>query len=167
MSRSKSWTFPKWGEYTSERDPVSVRLCDYDGCDSPGDFPAPKSPDSKDKWYFCQPHVAEFNKKWNYFDGLSRDEALKRAQEEMRKSAGYRGSSSYMSGNAAATYGKEERRTDALEILDLDNDATTADIKASYRRMVKLYHPDTNMGDAESAIKFQQVKAAYEVLTGK
>lgn len=165
MSRSKSWTFPKWGEYTSERDPVSVRMCDYDGCDNPGDFPAPKAPDSRDKWYFCHPHVAEFNKNWNYFNGLSREDAMKRAQEEMRTASGYRGSSAYMSGEA--TYGKEERRTDALEILDLDNDATDADIKSAYRRLVKLYHPDTNMGDAESAIKFQQVKAAYEILTAK
>jgi hypothetical protein len=165
MSRSKSWTFPKWGEYTSERDPVSVRLCDYDGCDSPGDFPAPKAPDSKDKWYFCQPHVAQFNKNWNYFNGLSKEEAHKRAHEEMRKSRGYQGSSSYMGGEE--TYGKEERRTDALEILDLEDDATDKDIKSAYRRCAKRYHPDTNLGDAESAIKFQQVKAAYEVLTAK
>lgn len=165
MSRPKSWTFPKWGEYTSERDPVSVRLCDYDGCDNPGDYPAPKRADSREKWYFCQPHVAEFNKNWNYFEGLSREEAMRRAQEELRTSRGYKGSSAYMGG--AETYGKEERRADALEILDLDEDATDQDIKTAYRRLVKLYHPDTNMGDAESAIKFQQVKAAYEALMPK
>lgn len=165
MSRSKSWTFPKWGEYTSERDPVSVRLCDYEGCDEPGDYPAPKAPDSKDKWYFCQPHVAQFNKNWNYFDGLTREEAMKRAQEEFRRAKGYRSSGTF--DDAPKTYGKEERRSDALEILDLDDDATDAEIKSSYRRLAKLYHPDTNMGDAETAIKFQQVKAAYEVLTEK
>jgi hypothetical protein len=165
MSRSKSWTFPKWGEYSTEQDPVSVRLCDYDGCDDPGDYPAPKAPDSKEKWYFCQPHVAQFNKNWNYFNGLSKEEAYKRAQEELRKSRGYKGSSSYMVGQE--TYGAEERRTDALEILDLDEDATQKDIKSSYRRLAKLYHPDTNMGDAASAIKFQQVKAAYEHLKSK
>ncbi len=165
MSRSKSWTFPKWGEYTSERDPVSVRICDYDGCDKPGDYPAPKMPDSKEKWYFCQPHVAQFNKNWNYFEGLTKEEAYKRAQEELRKSRGYSGSSTYMGGETV--YGKEERRADALEILDLDTDATNIDIKASYRRLVKIYHPDTNMGDADSAIKFQQVKTAYEVLVKK
>ena len=162
MSRSKSWTFPKWGEYTSERDPVSVRICDYDGCDEPGDFPAPKAPDSKDKWYFCQPHVADFNKNWNYFNGLSKEEAMRRAQEEMRQAKGYRGSGAFNDG--PATYGKEERRNDAFEILDLDEDATDAEIKSSYRRLAKLYHPDTNMDDADTAIKFQQVKAAYEVL---
>lgn len=165
MSRSKSWTFPKWGDYTSERDPVSVRLCDYDGCDEPGDYPAPKAPDSKDKWYFCQPHVAQFNKNWNYFDGLTREEAMKRAQEEFRRAKGYRSSGTF--DDAPSTYGKEERRSDALAVLDLDDDATEAEIKSSYRRLAKLYHPDTNMEDAETAIKFQQVKAAYEVLSKK
>ncbi len=165
MSRSKSWTFPKWGEYTSERDPVSVRTCDYDGCDEPGDFPAPKAPDSRDKWYFCQPHAAEFNKNWNYFDGLSREEAMKRAQEEFRRAKGYRSAGTF--DDAPQTYGKEERRSDALAMLDLDDEATEADIKSAYRALVKRYHPDTNMGDADSAIKFQQVKAAYEVLKEK
>jgi DnaJ-class molecular chaperone len=90
---------------------------------------------------------------------------MKRAQEELRKSRGYAGSGAYMGG--AETYGKEERRTDALEILDLETDATDKDIKSSYRRLAKLYHPDTNLSDAESAIKFQQVKTAYEVLKTK
>ena len=165
MSRPQSWTLPKWGEYNSERDPVSVRMCDYDGCNKPGEYPAPKAPDSDDKWHFCQSHVAEFNKNWNYFNGLSREEALKRAQEEMRKASGYRGSSAYMSSGEA--YGKEARRSDALEILDLEEGATEKEIKSSYRSLAKRFHPDTNLGDAESEIKFQQVKTAYEVLTSK
>jgi DnaJ-class molecular chaperone len=109
--------------------------------------------------------VAEFNKNWNYFNGLSREEALKRAQEEMRKASGYRGSSAYMSSGEA--YGKEARRSDALEILDLEEGATEKEIKSSYRSLAKRFHPDTNLGDAESEIKFQQVKTAYEVLTSK
>lgn len=164
MSRSNSWTFPRWGAYKTERDPVSVRGCDYDGCDEPGDFPAPKSPDSPEKWYFCQPHVEQYNRGWNYFSGRNKAEAFKRAQDEMRTSAGYKSSAAY---EAPESYGAESRRSDALNILDLEDDATAADIKAAYRRLVKLYHPDTNLDDANTAIKFQQVKTAYEVLKTK
>lgn len=165
MSRSKAWTFPRWSGYHSERDPVSVRLCDYDGCDEPGDYPAPKAPDSPEKWHFCQAHVADFNKNWNYFQGLSKEEALKRAKEEMRKSAGYKSSSTFeMSGDS---YGKDHRRNDALDILDLDDDATQVEIKSAFRRMAKLYHPDTNLDDKDAAIKFQQITAAYDVLKEK
>lgn len=163
MRKTKASTFPRWNGYDSQRDPIQVRMCDYDGCDNKGEFPAPKSPDSKDKWQFCEAHITDFNKNWNYFEGLSKDEALKRAKEEMRAARGYASSSgAYDMGDE--TYGKDGRRTDALIILDLDDDATQAEIKTAYRRMAKLYHPDTNLGDSNAAIKFQQVITAYEVL---
>ena len=46
-----------------------------DGCDQPGDRPAPKSPNSPERWYFCEAHAAEYNRNWNYFEGLSAEEA--------------------------------------------------------------------------------------------
>lgn len=166
MTRSKAWTFPRWNGYETERNPIHVKICDHDGCDSKGEFPAPKSPDSRDKWQFCGTHIAEFNKNWNYFEGLTKEEALKRAQEEMRTAKGYASTgATYDSG--PQTYGKDARRADALTILDLEEDATQAEIKSAYRRMAKLYHPDTNLGDSDAAIKFQQIITAYEVLTVK
>ena len=165
MKRSKSTGFPRWTGYETERDPVHVRLCDHDGCENKGEFPAPKSPDSRDKWQFCEKHITEFNRSWNYFEGLSRDEAFKRAKEDMRTSRGYATSGAYDMGTE--TYGKDRRRADALEILDLEEGASALDIKASYRRMAKLYHPDTNLDDSNAATKFQQVSMAYEILRMK
>ena len=55
----------------------SVRLCDRDGCDEPGDRPAPKAPNSRERWYFCEAHAAEYNKNWNYFAGLTAEEAAR------------------------------------------------------------------------------------------
>ncbi len=166
MRKSKASSFPRWNGYETERDPIQVRICDHDGCDNKGEFPAPKSPDGKDKWQFCEAHIAEFNRNWNYFEGLSKDEAFKRAQEEMRTARGYASSGAYDMGEAT-TYGKDRRRSDALIILDLDDDASTTEIKTAYRRMAKLYHPDTNLNDSDAAIKFQQIITAYEVLTVK
>ena len=166
MARSKASSFPRWTGYDSERDPVHVKMCDHDGCDNKGEFPAPKAPDSKEKWQFCEYHITEFNKNWNYFTGMSHEEALKRAQEEMRTARGYSTSGAYDMGESE-TYGKDRRRADALTILDLDEDATQAEIKTAFRRMAKLYHPDTNLDDSDAAIKFQQVTAAYDVLKVK
>ncbi len=167
MKRSKASSFPRWNGYETERDPIQVRICDHDGCDSKGEFPAPKSPDSKDKWQFCEAHIAEFNRNWNYFEGLSKDEAFRRAREEdMRSAKGYATSGAYDMGEAT-TYGQDRRRSDALIILDLDDDASAGEIKTAYRRMAKLYHPDTNLNDSDAAIKFQQIITAYEVLTVK
>ena len=53
-----------------------MRLCDRHGCNDPGNCPAPKSPNSPDRWYFCQKHAAEYNAGWDYFAGLdAEDEA--------------------------------------------------------------------------------------------
>ena len=164
MARNKAaWGFPRWGKYESETDPVSLKTCDFDGCTEVGDYPAPKSPNSNDKWHFCLNHVTEYNKNWDYFQGLDKEEAMRRAQEHMRESRGYKTSGAYDFGSQQS-YGKDQRRRDALDILDLDDDASPQEIKSAYRALVKRYHPDTNPDDKQAAIKFQQITTAYEVL---
>lgn len=66
-----------------------MRICDRHGCDQPGNCPAPKSPNSPDRWYFCEAHAAEYNRGWDYFRGLSAEEAAAREASERRTSAGY------------------------------------------------------------------------------
>ena len=50
------------------------------------------------------------------------------------------------------------------EILGVAKDATTADIKKSYRKLVRKYHPDVSKEDNASD-KMQQINLAYETLT--
>jgi curved DNA-binding protein CbpA len=52
----------------------------------------------------------------------------------------------------------------ALEVLELEVDAGTEDIKLAYRRFAKASHPDVSPGDAEAAKRFHAVQAAYDVL---
>src|SRR3546814_16183621 len=96
--RSTDWGFPRWRRYGSEREAVRVRLCDRHGCEEPGDRPAPKSPNSKDRWYFCEQHAAEYNRNWNYFEGLSDEEAKAREDEEQRDASGSSESQPYCRG---------------------------------------------------------------------
>jgi hypothetical protein len=85
QKRSDDWGFPRWRAYGSAgRGATKVRLCDREGCNEAGDRPAPKAPNSPDRWYFCEPHAGEYNKNWNYFAGLSPEEAAQRAQEQVR-----------------------------------------------------------------------------------
>jgi len=50
------------------------------------------------------------------------------------------------------------------EILGVDKNATASDIKKSYRKLVKKWHPDVNKApDAEK--RFKEVQEAYEVLS--
>ena len=87
QTRSNDWGFPRWRGYGSERKAARVRLCDREGCDSPGDRPAPKSPNSPERWWFCEVHAAEYNRNWNYFEGLSAEDAAAREAEERKAAA--------------------------------------------------------------------------------
>src|SRR3546814_11390944 len=88
--RSKDVGFPRWRGYGSAREAEQVRLCDRHGCDSPGTCPAPKSPNSPERWYFCAEHAAEYNKNWDYFQGLNAEEAAKREADGRRDAGGVR-----------------------------------------------------------------------------
>ena len=162
-TRSNDWGFPRWRGYGSERGATRVRLCDREGCTEPGDRPAPKSPNSPERWYFCEVHAAEYNRSWNYFEGLSAEEAAAREAEERRTASGYADARHYAWGGPGdGTRSRDEMR--ALEVLDLETDASFTDIKAAWRRLAKAHHPDVKPNDAEAAKRFQAIQTAYEVL---
>ena len=55
-----------------------------------------------------------------------------------------------------------ERR--ALEVMGLDMSAGAAEIKARYKELVKLHHPDANGGDRSSEDRLRSVIQAYSSL---
>ena len=162
--RSDDWGFPRWRTYgDKESAAAKVRLCDRVGCTAAGDRPAPKAPNSPERWYFCEAHAAEYNKNWNYFAGLSPEEAARRAADEERGNSGFRQSAQWQwAGPGDGSRSRDEMR--ALDVLELESDADFAAIKAAHRRLVKETHPDANPGDQETARRFTQVQAAYDVL---
>lgn len=54
---------------------------------------------------------------------------------------------------------------DYYKILEVDKNATQDDIKKSYRRLAKKYHPDKNPGDKSAEEKFKEITEANEVLS--
>ena len=163
QKRSDDWGFPRWRSYGSGRGAARVRLCDREGCDQPGDRPAPKSPNSAERWYFCEAHAAEYNRNWNYFTGLDAEEAAKREADEQRDAGSFRQSPHWAWGGPGdGTRSRDEMR--ALDVLELDGEADFKAVKAAYRRLAKANHPDLTPGDEEAALRFQKVKAAYDVL---
>ena len=163
QKRSDDWGFPRWRAYGSERGAAKVRLCDRDGCSEPGDRPAPKAPNSRERWYFCEGHAAEYNRNWNYFAGLDPEEAARREADEAAGAAGFRRSAHWQWGGPGdGSRSREEMRS--LEVLELESDAGFDAVKAAYRRLAKENHPDLRPDDEEAATRFQQVQAAYDVL---
>lgn len=163
-TRSDDWGFPRWRPYGAKgRSAARVRLCDREGCNEVGDRPAPKAPNSPERWMFCEAHAAEYNRNWNYFAGLGAEEAARRAAEEERGASAYRSSAHYAwSGPGDGSRSRDEMR--ALDVLELEPEADFGAVKAAYRRLAKEHHPDRHKGDEEAARRFHAVQAAYEVL---
>jgi len=161
--RSNDWGFPRWRGYGSGMDATPVRMCDRAGCGEKGECPAPKAPNSPDRWYFCQAHAAEYNSGWDYFAGLSAEEAAQRETRERSDNAGYKEAAHYgWAGSGDGTRSRDEMR--ALDLLGLEADADFEAVKKAWRAKAKEVHPDVKPGDAEAAEAFRQLQLAYEVL---
>lgn len=62
---------------------ASERVCEYPKCTRKADSRAPKGPDQLHEYHwFCQGHAAEYNKSWNFFEGLS-ETAARNYQDSM------------------------------------------------------------------------------------
>ncbi|OYY72318.1 J domain-containing protein [Sphingomonas sp. 28-63-12] len=162
-TRSVDWGFPRWRGYGSGREATQVRLCDRHGCTEAGNCPAPKSPNSPERWYFCQVHAGEYNRGWNYFEGLTAEEAAAREAEENRDTAGYTESRhNSWAGPGDGSRSRDEMR--ALDLFELEPDADFDAVRVAWRRMAKANHPDVRPGDKDAAARFQAIQAAYDVL---
>ena len=163
QKRSDDWGFPRWRPYGKSRDAARVRTCDRDGCDAHGDRPAPKRPNSPERWYFCEAHAAEYNRNWDYFTGLDAEQAAAREAGESAEASAFRQAQHWQWGGPGdGSRSRDEMR--ALEALELDSDADFGAVKSAYRRLAKENHPDLRPGDEGAAKRFQQVKAAFDVL---
>ncbi len=172
-------------------EPPAALPCDHAGCKREGAHRAPKSRENAGQfWHFCAEHVAEYNKSWNYFSGMSDAElAAYRAKEEVghrptwtfrggkgdRLAAGGRGKVADPHGMfsvgdpAGKTAAKPRRRMSrlqamALEVLQLDENANAVEIRTRYAELVKRWHPDSNGGDRGAEVNLQRVLAAYHTL---
>ncbi len=167
---------------------TSTRVCDKPGCNLPGKYRAPKSPDVLDDYYwFCKEHVREYNLKWNFFDGSSeedlaaqmdKDRVWERETKPFKRSAeeaawarlGINDAHEVLGGNATRNPGKSitgtrklpptERR--AIEILEAKDHWTKAEIRKAYKSLIKVLHPDMNGGDRSDEERLQEVVWAWD-----
>jgi molecular chaperone DnaJ len=54
---------------------------------------------------------------------------------------------------------------DLYELLGLPRGATLIEIKRSYKRLARKYHPDINPGDHDAEGRFKEITRAYETLS--
>jgi molecular chaperone DnaJ len=54
---------------------------------------------------------------------------------------------------------------DLYELLGIARGATLIEIKRSYKRLARKYHPDINPGDNQAEARFKEITRAYETLS--
>ncbi len=167
----------------------AIKTCEINGCDKAGDFRAPKDRSLDEYYRFCKTHVTDYNRAWNYFDGMSDKDVQNHMYEslfgnrptwkftgkvdmedELRRQA----SDFYGEAAAAKEKKREEKRNrhiatdtpegEALEIMGLSAPITLDEIKAAYKELAKKWHPDVNQNDPEAEEKLKDINMAYTVL---
>ncbi len=169
---------------------TSTRVCEHAGCQETGQYRAPKSPDDLDEYFwFCKDHVREYNLKWNFFHGQTEEEFsaqvdsdrvwgretkpfTKKGDEQRAWSRlGIDDPHQILDENATRNPGKSinggtrklpptERR--ALDILDAKDHWTKAEIRKSYKGLIKVLHPDMNGGDRGHEDQLAEVVWAWD-----
>ena len=56
-------------------------------------------------------------------------------------------------------------QNDYYQLLSVDRDVSQSEIRKSYRRLARKYHPDVNPGDQSAEERFKQIQEAYKVLS--
>jgi hypothetical protein len=172
------------------RDPVEApangaRSCEWAGCGDEGLYRAPWSRDELQRYrWFCLEHVRTYNKSWNYYAGMDdyqveadvrRDTVWQRPSwplgsrhhgpgfrpGRISDGFGFFDDGPYPTPKRPAT--AEER---AMATLDLTPPVTIVALKARYKQLVKLYHPDANGGDKAAEEKFKDISEAYRIVMG-
>jgi hypothetical protein len=171
-----------------------VRICDHPGCAAVGDFRAPKSRlDLRDYYWFCLEHVRAYNSAWNYYAGMSDREVEAEIRSDtvwQRPSwrLGIRHGPDYAArlrdhfglfGNGADAARDHARRRggaggavaralsaheQALAVFEIGPPITPGRLKARYKALVKLHHPDAHGGDKAAEEKLKIINQAYATL---
>ncbi len=181
----------------ARQEPVAEeRHCDHPGCAAQGEFRAPKSrADLETYFWFCLLHVRQYNRAWNFFKGMSRDEietyqhdsnTWHRPTWAVGVNPGFGARAVYTFNGAQDDLGafsrgprfsgRQARQSDLLDgvsgplrtafaVLEIAPGATGIEIKRRYKELAKHHHPDRNGGSKDAEEHLKKINEAYAFLT--
>ena len=181
---------PNSPEYADENEKSQERFCEMPGCTARANHKAPKHRGLNEYYHFCVDHIREYNKAWNFFEGMAAHEV----EEHMHKSrygdrptwkygveggdpeeilrakaqSFHQGSDeerpheSRRDNNFAAD--KNSAEFEAMAIMGLEPPITLDAIKKRYKELAKKHHPDLNHGCAKSEELLKQINMSYTIL---
>jgi DnaJ-domain-containing protein 1 len=170
---------------------TAPRQCDKPGCSSHGEFKAPRTRGSRDYYWFCMPHVQEYNKQWNYFANMSPAEVEHFQREAITgHRPTWRMGTFAGKGKKSATEQLEEKLftflnpdqipaaksempmrvlkpkyRKALAELGADWPISAEALKKTYKQLAKQHHPDMQHKNREEATeRFKAISESYHLL---
>jgi len=161
-------------------------ICEWENCKEIGKFKAPAEKDNiKNFKLLCEEHIKLFNKKWNYFEGMSQGEIESFLKSDItwhRPTQKFGSSDNFFSilwnntlndkfkvfKNNRTQYANKinlcEKDKDAFRLLDLDFSADWTTIQKRFKTLVKKLHPDRNSGNKALEDKLKKITMAYSHL---
>jgi DnaJ domain len=148
----------------------------------------------RDYYWFCLEHVRAYNSAWNYYAGMSDSEIEAEIRHDTvwqrpswrlgdRHGPGYaariRDHFDMFSGGSHNSRDRERgnghrageaaqralsAREQALAVFEIEPPFTPVRLKARYKALVKLHHPDAHGGDKAAEEKLKVVNQAYATL---
>jgi hypothetical protein len=174
--------------------PEAAPSCEWAGCTGAATHRAPKGRMRENEyWRFCLAHVREYNHSYNFFAGMTTDDVAKYQRDavtghrptwKMGMNGGGQadaaaaqdplGLAREFAAAAGGRRGPEPPKAEgrvvgnvarkAFDTLGLEVTATTIEIKARFKSLVKRHHPDANGGDRSTEDRLRDIIQAYNYL---
>ena len=157
-------------------------ICDWKNCKKTGDYKAPIEKDNSKKFrWLCLEHIKEFNKSWDYFNGMSEDQIFNFIKSDMtwhKPTQSFSSSDNFFNilwNNALNDKNNfftsnsikknfNEKDVHAFKIMGLEIGIKWDKIQNKFKKLVKKYHPDMNSGNKKFEDKLKTITLAYTQL---
>ena len=161
-------------------------ICDWNNCLEEGFYKAPIEKDnSKDYRLLCLEHIKEFNKNWNYFSGMNDKEICEFIKSDMtwhKPTQSFESSDNFfkvlwnniLDGkkeklenyrfNSMRQFRFDQNDLKAFNILGVSVGLKWEKIQEKFKKLVKKFHPDMNLGNKKFEDKLKVITLAYTQL---
>ena len=162
-------------------------ICDWNNCSEIGEYKAPVEKDnSKNFRLLCLSHIKEFNKNWNYFSGMSEEQICEFIKSDMtwhKPTQSFSSSDNFFKilwnnalkdeidkskFNSQFSHMKQFRFSHndvrAFSVLGLSVGLKWKKIQEKFKKLVKKFHPDMNLGNKKYEDKLKVITLAYTQL---
>ena len=162
-------------------------ICDWKNCNKEGQYKAPIEKDNSKKYrLLCLEHVKEFNKKWNYFSGMSDNQVYNFIKSDLtwhKPTQSFSSSDNFFkilwnntlkddvyskkfdpSFDHMRQYDFDHNDVKAFSILGINVGIKWEKVQEKFKKLVKKFHPDMNAGSKKYEDKLKIITLAYTQL---